>query len=117
MLSVSGHLPRVAFWLVPRLEERRKLQPIITELAGRFSAPAFVPHVTVYSCWRTAQRRELAVMAGLAASCRPIAMGQLGLACKDRLAQTLFVQLQNNPAMAIPGQLKSLHDFSAGNLF
>ena len=113
-------------------------------------------------------------MAGLAASCRPIAMGQLGLACKDRLAQTLFVQLQNNPAltalchslgngisqspayqlvphlsllyqklpapvrealmreilvpmrqisfdelwaMAIPGQLKSLHDFSAGNLF
>lgn len=99
MHSTVKDLPRVAFWLVPRLEDREKLQAIIVALAARFSAPAFVPHVTVCSCWRTVQQRELAVLAGLADCCQPITMRMLGLACKDRLTQTLFVQLQKNAAI------------------
>lgn len=97
--STSKQLPRVAFWLVPQLEERKKLQSLIVELAERFSAPVFVPHVTVYSCWRTAQQRELAVIAGLAGNCQPITMALPGLAEKDRLTQTLFCELQKSVAL------------------
>jgi hypothetical protein len=97
--STSKLLPRVAFWLVPQLEERKKLQSLIVELAERFSAPVFVPHVTVYSCWRSDQQRELAVIAGLADNCQPITMALLGLAEKDRLTQTLFCELQKSTAL------------------
>lgn len=93
------YLPRVAFWLVPQRQERVKLQSLIVGLAQQFSAPVFVPHVTVYSCCRTPQQRELTVMAGLINSCRPVTMRPIGLAGKDRLTQTLFVKLDKNAAM------------------
>ena len=99
MQATSRYLPYAVFWLLPQIEERRKIQTIITALAERFSAPQFVPHVATYSCWRSAQLRELAVMAGLAAVCRPIVMGSLGLASQDRLIQAMHVQCPINPAI------------------
>lgn len=93
------YLPRVAFWLVPRRHDREKLQSHITSLALRYSAPIFVPHVTVYSCRRTLSQRELALAAGLARTCRPIVLNALGLSGKTRLSQTLFIRLQENAAL------------------
>lgn len=89
-------LPRIAFWLVPRAHDRAMLQSIIVSLAKRYAAPVFVPHVTVYSCKRTQEQRELLVMAGLARRCRPFEMQCLGLSGKDRLTQVLFVSLQKD---------------------
>lgn len=100
-----SELPRVAFWLVPRRQERAILQSIIVALANRYSVPAFVPHVTVYTCKRTQEQRELAVMAGLARRCRPFAMQRLGLSGKDRLTQALFASLQQDAAIVELSQL------------
>ncbi len=100
-------LPRVAFWLVPRFQEREILQSLIAELARRFSAPVFLPHVTVYSCRRTPGQRELAVMAALAGSCRPVAARPAGLACTGRLTQALFARLKDTPE--ISGLSRALH--------
>jgi len=100
-------LPRVAFWLVPHCRERTVVQSLIIELAERFSAPVFVPHVTVYSCRRTPGQRELAVMAALADGCRPLATRLAGVASSDRLTQALFVRLPDNPV--ISGLSRALH--------
>lgn len=93
-------LPRVAFWLVPRRADRALLQALIGDLAAHFSAPLFLPHVTLYSCRRTAQMQEVAVMAALAASSRELVLRCEGLAGKDRLAQALYLKLSKSPAIS-----------------
>jgi hypothetical protein len=93
-------LPRVAFWLVPCREERTVLQAQMIGLAVRFSAPVFIPHVTVYSCMRTPGQRELAVMAALAAGFRPVAARPSGIGSTGRLTQALFARLPDNPEIS-----------------
>jgi len=95
----NKYLSRVAFWLVPRRQQRQKLQTLILALAERFSAPVFVPHVTFYSCRRSEQQHELAVMAALAGSCPAVTLGTVGIAGKDRLTQALFVELTADPVI------------------
>lgn len=87
-------LPRVAFWLVPQQADRQKLEEHIASLAKEFSAPQFVPHVTLYSCFRTHQQLELAVLARLARQSKPIAMLSEGLSGKERMSRALFIDLQ-----------------------
>lgn|GEM_PF-482236 len=89
-------LPRVAIWLVPRQPDGTILQTLIADLAGRFSSPEFIPHMTIYSCRRSLLQEELAVTAALARSCPPLTLRTHGLAFRDRLTQALFVRLSSD---------------------
>ncbi|NEQ22951.1 MAG: cyclic phosphodiesterase-like protein, partial [Microcoleus sp. SIO2G3] len=40
---------KVSFWLIPSDEDRSYFQEIINTLAQEYDAPAFTPHVTIYS--------------------------------------------------------------------
>lgn len=100
MQTNSKYLPRVAYWLVPCRQQRPRLHALILAFAARFSAPVFVPHVTVYSCWRSAQQQELAVLAALAARCPAVTLSPTGVAGKDSLAQALFVKLTADPVVS-----------------
>lgn len=40
---------KVSFWLIPSDEDRAYFQEIINILAQEYDAPAFTPHVTIYS--------------------------------------------------------------------
>ena len=40
---------KVSFWLIPSEEDRSFFQNIIDTLAQEYDAPAFTPHVTIYS--------------------------------------------------------------------
>jgi 2'-5' RNA ligase len=107
LIGNKKDLSRVAFWLVPRRQQRQELQTLIKALAKRFSAPAFVPHVTVYSCRRSVKQHELAVMAALAGNCTAVAFGAAGIAGKDLLTQALFVKL--TPDAFIRSLYRTLH--------
>lgn len=93
MHKIASALPRVAIWLVPGQPERTILQHLIADLAVRFSAPRFIPHVTVYSCRRSPSQRELAVTAALAGQCPSLALRTEGLVCGDRLTRACYVRL------------------------
>lgn len=93
---VTRKLSRIAYWLVPKEPERYELQKLIAGLAVCFKAPLFVPHVTLYSCRRTASSLDLPLLATLAATTPPVTMIVEHLACKEKLTQALFVKLQNN---------------------
>ena len=95
MDNKSCLLPRVAFWLIPSQPERAFLQNLITDLAGRFSSPEFIPHVTIYSCHRSVLQEELAIMASLAGRCPLVTLRTDGLAFRDRLTEALFVRLNS----------------------
>lgn len=87
-------LPRFAVWLIPRQADRTILQELITDLAGRFCAPEFIPHVTIYSGHRSLLQDELAGIAALARRCPQLTLCTDGLASGDRLTRTLFVRLR-----------------------
>ena len=40
---------KVAYWQLPAAETRAAFATVIAELAERFNAPVFEPHVTLYS--------------------------------------------------------------------
>ena len=89
-------LPRAAIWLVPRQPDCAILQTLIADLAGRFSSPEFIPHMTIFSCRRSLLQEELAITAALARSCPPLTLRTNGLAFRDRLTQALFVRLRSD---------------------
>ena len=92
-------LPRVAIWLVPRQPEREILQTLIAELAGRFSAPEFIPHATIYSCRRSTSQNELSVIAALARHCPPLTLRTAEIAFRNRLTRAFFVRLSSDKTL------------------
>ncbi len=97
-------LPRVAFWLIPQRPERSRLRQWIDDLAVRYDAPAFVPHLTIYSCHRTRQQHELVVLAALARRSEPLRLSVQGLDSGRSLTRSVFLVLQTNRF------LESLHE-------
>ena len=111
-------LPRVAIWLVPRQSDRSILDALIADLAGRFSAPEFVPHMTLCTCRRSSLQKALTVTAVLAGRCSPLTLRTDGLASGDRLTRALFARLVADTALQrLRGALQSelpqspVHDF------
>lgn len=94
----TGLLPRVAIWLVPQYPERRLLQERIRSLASRYSGPVFVPHMTLYSCHRTPQQQELAVLARIARSRSPLLFETEDYACGSSLTKAFYLRLMSSPA-------------------
>ena len=93
MTSAMTSLPRVAFWLVPRLKERLVLGKEITSFAEKYSSSVFMPHVTLYSCERSESQQELGFLASLAKRCAPIMMSVDSLGGSDRVAQAFYLGL------------------------
>ena len=111
-------MPRAAIWLVPRQPDCAILQTLIADLAGRFSSPEFIPHMTIFSCRRSLLQEELAITAALARSCPPLTLRTNGLAFRDRLTQALFVRLRSDNKLdwlrgSLQNKLRqtSSHDF------
>ena len=111
-------LPRAAIWLVPRQPDCAILQTLIADLAGRFSSPEFIPHLTIFSCRRSSLQEELAITAALARNCPPLTLRTSGLAFSDRLTQALFVRLRSDNKLhwlrdSLQSKLRqtSIHDF------
>jgi len=93
---MSYSLPRVAFWLVPRLKERQLLKREIVLLAKRFSSPLFLPHATLFSCHRSEAQQELSLLASLSRRLRPVTLTVASLAASDVLTRAFYLDLEQN---------------------
>ena len=89
-------LTRVAFWLLPERKIRKRLFQDIIQLANCFEAPIFLPHVTLYSCPRSSEQAELALLARLGRITKPFSLKVVALQSSHRLTQTLFLKLRQN---------------------
>ena len=88
----------IAYWLIPSEPARSLFQRIINDLARRYDAPSFEPHVTVYV---GADRADAAVKAlGKAVGeCTLVRQTPLGIDHSDEFIKTLFVRLAMNAAL------------------
>jgi 2'-5' RNA ligase len=93
----------IAYWLIPSEPAYTFFQKISNNLARRYDAPVFEPHVTIHL---GADRADLAEKAlGTAArECKLIGLTPLGIDESDEFIKTLFVQF------AMSAELRQIND-------
>lgn len=89
---------RVSYWLVPVAADKRRLQRVINEMAARFDAPVFEPHVTLYSGEMAHIEDAADVLEGIAGEF-PIVLHSSGMGHSDQFTKTLFMEFA--PAFAL----------------
>jgi 2'-5' RNA ligase len=88
----------LTFWLLPAEPARTFFSTLIAELAARFDAPIFEPHVTLYVT--SAENEEAAdVLARGAANAEPYRLCISGIDYSDEFTKTVFVQFQPDPGL------------------
>ena len=89
----------VTYWLCPGEPEHDHFARLIGDLAARFDAPTFEPHVTIHTT--TAERENPArVLAKIVDGRRPYRLSVRGLDYSDEYTKTLFVQLSPDTDLA-----------------
>ena len=81
----------IAYWLIPSEPAHSFFQRIINDLAHRYDAPVFEPHVTIHV---GADRADAAknALGDAARGCKLIGLTPLGIDQSDEFIKTLFVQ-------------------------
>ena len=94
----------IAYWLIPSESAHSLFQAIINDLARRYDAPVFEPHVTIYVGADRADGAEDAV--GNAARLFKLTrLTPLGIDQSNEFIKTLFVQF------AMSAELRRMNDF------
>jgi 2'-5' RNA ligase len=85
----------IAYWLIPAEPAHTFFQRLIEDLARRYDAPLFEPHVTIYVGANDADAAEKALLKA-ARECQPINLKALGVDHSGEFIKTLFVQFAPN---------------------
>ena len=96
--GVSTVLPRgivIAYWLIPAEPAHSFFQGAINDLARRYDAPLFEPHVTIHVGANHIDVAEHA-LSKAARECQSITVKALGIDHSDEFIKTLFVQFALN---------------------
>jgi hypothetical protein len=91
---------KVSFWLIPSAEDRVFFQEIIDTLAQEYDAPAFTPHVTIYSgeCAPDESLAELIETAIQGVQSFSLRVDKL--LYTDQFTKSLFVQFHPNSILS-----------------
>ncbi len=90
--AVSNHGEMVAFWLLPGEREREFFSDVIRDLAIRFDAPIFEPHLTLYG-GAISRERAARVLETLTAP-PALRLEIEGVVFSDEFTKTLFLQFR-----------------------
>ena len=91
---MSGRIV-IAYWLIPAEPARSFFRGVINDLARRYDAPLFKPHVTVHVGLNRAYAAERAISQA-ARSCKLIKLKALEIGQSSEFIKTLFVQFALN---------------------
>ena len=89
----------VTYWLIPAEPARRYFSSVISDLAARFDAPVFEPHMTVYA---TTMGKDdgAALLEQVVADCRTYSLRLSGVGYSDEFTKTVFVQFHPSEALS-----------------
>ena len=89
----------ITYWLCPAEPARSGFAKIISDLAVRFHAPVFEPHVTIHVT-STQGEKPGDVLAKVLRGRQPYWLSVLGLEYSDKFTQTLFVRFAPHAELA-----------------
>lgn len=105
-LSVVPTNANVVFWLSPAPGAHEFFSALINELAARYDAPRFEPHVTLGS-GEFPQERAAEILRNLSIR-EPIELEVEGIEFSQKYTKTLFVQFRSTPQIeALAAELKT----------
>jgi 2'-5' RNA ligase len=81
----------IAYWLIPAEPARSHFQRLISDLAQRYNAPVFEPHVTIHVGANCTDAVD-GVLSKVAQRCERIALQALEVSGSSEFIKTLFVQ-------------------------
>jgi Cyclic phosphodiesterase-like protein len=93
----------IAYWLIPLEPAHSFFQRTINDLARRYDAPVFEPHVTIHVGVDRADAAEKTLRCA-ARECTLIGLTQFGIDQSDQFIKTLFVQF------AMSAELRKISD-------
>jgi 2'-5' RNA ligase len=85
----------IAYWLIPAEPVQSFFQGVINDLARRYDAPVFEPHVTIDVGANRAHAAECAISEA-ARTCKQIKLNALEIGHSREFIKTLFVQFALN---------------------
>lgn len=97
-MSDDGADEILTYWLIPAEPARSYFRSLICDLALRFDAPVFEPHVTLYVT-KAAGENPVAVLQGAVSNFRPLRLSLAGLDYSDKFTKTLYVQFEPDAAL------------------
>jgi 2'-5' RNA ligase len=91
----TDKISMIGYWLIPVDEQRAQLAAIIREIAHKYEATAFDPHVTLYST-DDSEEHARRVLDQIAAQHQAFELRVSGIGHSEKFTKTLFVQFANN---------------------
>lgn len=88
----------LTYWLIPAEPARSYFRSLICDLALRWDAPVFEPHITLYVT-KAADENPAAVLQNALANLKPLRLSLAGLDCSAKFTKTLYVQFQPDAAL------------------
>ena len=98
--AMRTHGQIICYWLCPAEPARSHFASLIADLAARFDAPIFEPHVTLYVTNAAGENPE-SVLKNLVTGREEYRLPVSGVAHSDKFTETLFVQFESNPALTL----------------
>jgi hypothetical protein len=103
----------VAYWLMPAEPTRSFFASTIAQLATRFEAPLFEPHVTIYATGK-GEDSPAEVLGRSLTDCNPFRLSVGDIQYSDEFTKTVFVQFEQSLPLARLShtlqQASALHD-------
>ncbi|HMJ91532.1 MAG TPA: aldehyde dehydrogenase family protein [Candidatus Acidoferrum sp.] len=98
---------RVSYWLIPASPHREHFTWVIRELAAKFAAPVFTPHLTIYSSELTHAEAPAEIVKRIARELKPLTLHSVGISFSNEFTKTLFVEFAAAATLAtLSEQLK-----------
>ena len=88
----------IAYWLIPSAPRRDFFATLIAELAQRFDAPIFEPHLSIFA-EPANEAHARRVIKEVAADFGPIGMSVVGIRFSEEFFKTVFVQFSASAAI------------------
>lgn len=91
---------KVSFWLIPSKEDRAFFQQIIDTLSQEYDAPAFTPHVTIYSGVYESDELLPALVEKAIQGVQQFSLKVAQILYSDEFTKTLFVQFNSSEILS-----------------
>lgn len=88
-----------AYWLLPGEPTRSFFAATVAELAARFDAPVFEPHVTIYAS-RKGSEDSAEVLSSVLTDCKLFRLSIRDIQCSDEFTKTVFVQFEPSAVLS-----------------
>ena len=101
MRTMTARQPKavLACWVLPAQPEQNFFAFLIGELASRFDAPPFEPHVTIYAASSGSESPE-GVMMAASSGCSPFRLTVRDLQSSGEFTKTVSVQFESSTALS-----------------